>query len=244
MTRLRPETTRARSAWCRAAQIRRVVEILEETHGSPRHGNKDDPFDELMFIILSQMTTQPSFDRVFESFRSKAGGWADLTSVPVKKIAAWIKDAGLSREKAPRLTAIATELCIDFGFPTLEPLRSLGDEEMEAYLLRLPGVGLKTAKCVMMYSFGREVLPADTHVGRLAVRLGMVTPGLSSKALHRDLEAVVPPPLRYSFHVNGLAHGRAFCRSRVPLCGTCPLKDLCPESPRGAAEAPSAARPG
>jgi len=101
-------------------------------------------------------------------------------------------------------------------------------EEAEAYLTSLPGVGIKTAKCVLMYSLGREVLPVDTHVLRVATRLDLVNPDTTRSQAHRLLEAEIPPKDRYAFHVNALAHGRAVCKAREPDCPSCPLKAECP----------------
>lgn len=198
-------------------------------YGSPRLNNKDDPLDELVFILLSQMTTGPSYERVFDRLKVEIPEWKHLLSMELEVLAGLISDAGLSNQKAPRLLALARELDARFGAVTLEPLRELSDEDAEAVLTSLPGVGVKTAKCVLMYAFGRDVLPVDTHVERVSRRLALV-PMTSASRFAAALEAGVPPDCRYDYHVNALAHGRAVCRPLRPRCDVCPLSDLCPSA--------------
>lgn len=205
-----------------------VSQRLHGAYGSPRHGNHDDPVDELVFIMLSQMTTQPSYERVFARLRGVQGGWEEVVALGIGGIRALIGDGGLAGQKAPRLLTTLERIRDDFGSVCLDQLRTWSDSDAESYLTALPGVGIKTARCVLMYSFHRQVLPADTHVTRLAQALGLVPRGAGPVAVHAALEAVVPPAERYSFHVNGLSHGRAVCRARGPRCSSCVLADICP----------------
>jgi endonuclease III len=173
------------------------------------------------------MTTAPSYERVHDRLRRAIGDWNRLVLVPVGKLKRLIRDAGLSSQKAPRLLAIAEKLRTDFGSVTLEPLRHRSDEQALAYLVSLPAVGLKTAKCVLMYSLGRKVLPVDTHLLRLGRRVGLIPAGTQVRLAHHMLEEVVPPRHRYDFHVNGIAHGRSICRARLPRCGNCRIAKFC-----------------
>ena len=206
----------------------RAVKLLAGAYGSPRHGNKRDPLDELVFIVLSQMTTAPSFGRVYDRLKAAPGGWADVARMPLRRLRSMIKDAGLSHQKAPRIKAILRKVATDFGKPSLRRLDLMEDTAAERYLTALPGVGLKTAKCVMMYSLGREVLPVDTHVWRVARRLGLISGAVPYGRVHDALEAVVAPGDRYAFHVNALSHGRAVCSALRPKCRACLLRSLCP----------------
>lgn len=213
-----------------------VVEIsrrLEEVYRSPRHGNKRNPLDELVYIILSQMTTGPSFSRVFCRLKRRVRSWSRLPSLPISVTLSAIKEGGLSRQKAPRLKAIARRLETDFGKVSLSALAGMTDNDAQSYLTSLPGVGVKTAKCVLMYALDRQVLPVDTHVARVSRRLGLLSyREMSQSDIHTSLERVVPPAYRYSYHVNILAHGRKVCRATLPRCTECSLADLCPESHR------------
>lgn len=205
-----------------------MTERLRRLYGSPNHGNKADPLDELVFIILSLMTTGPSFNRAYERLREFSPDWETLLSVTDDALEATIRDAGLSNQKAPRLRAIVRRLQEDFGEVSLDALQTMSDAEAEGYLVSLPGVGVKAAKCVMMYSLGRNVLPVDTHVWRVARRLGLIAPDLPYSRSHRAAEAAVRPADRYSFHVNAVAHGQNLCLALRPRCGSCPLRRMCP----------------
>jgi len=210
---------------------------LKALYNSPRLNNKDDPLDELFFILLSQMTTGPSYERVFDRLREAVSTWDDLANMSVFDLRAVIADAGLVNQKAPRFIEIARRLKRDFGTVTLAPLAAYSDDEAEGYLMSLPGVGRKTAKCVMMYAMGRAVLPVDTHVARVARRLGLIDERTPVGRLHSALEGVIAPELRYDFHVNAIAHGRVVCRAHFPKCSACQISSLCPTG-RGARASP------
>jgi endonuclease-3 len=181
----------------------------------------------LVFIILSQMTTHHSFNRVFNRLRATRG-WGTIASMPIRRLTSLIKDAGLSKQKAPRIKAILRQIKADFGDVTLEPLRAMSDADAYSYLIGLPGVGEKSAKCVLMYSLKRKVLPVDTHGLRVSRRLGLVSEDTTLLNVHHRLEVAVPRRDRYSFHVNVIEHGRKLCLPFRPRCPVCPLKDLCP----------------
>jgi len=206
-----------------------VTGLLKERYGSPRLNNKDDPLDELFFILLSQMTTGPSYERVFARLKASVPDWQALLAIPVDELTALIADAGLANQKAPRMVAIAGALTERFGRVTLDPLRSMDDGEAETLLTSLPGVGVKTAKCVLMYSLGRALLPVDTHVARVSRRLGLAD-ALSDRAFAAAVEGAVPPDCRYDYHVNALQHGRDVCRALRPRCPECPIRSLCPSA--------------
>lgn len=226
MTRITP----TRSADRRRA--RRVTERLERAYASPDHHNKTDPLDELIFIVLSQMTTGPSYERVFDRLKGEHPYWDEILAMPVTHLRRLIKDAGLSRTKAPRIKEILASVKSDFGSLTLEPLRQMDDRAAEAYLTSLPGVGTKTAKCVLMYSLARKVLPVDTHVFRVATRLKLLPSAATLASAHGHLEDAVDPDDRYSFHVNALAHGRQRCLAVHPRCQGCVVRRMCAEATR------------
>ena len=211
----------------RRKRARQSVSLLKQCYRSPLLNNKADPLDELIFIILSQMTTGPSYERVFDRVKAVLPEWQRLTETSVYDLTLLMADAGLSGQRAHRIKQIADQLIQDFGEVSLADLAHSEDEAVLQYLTSLPGVGVKTAKCVMMYSLGRQVLPVDTHTARVAIRLGLVSPG-SAAAIDRNLSVVVPRPLRFDFHVNAVAHGRAVCRSVRPRCDDCVLSSLCP----------------
>ncbi|MGP1394591.1 MAG: endonuclease III domain-containing protein [Inquilinaceae bacterium] len=172
------------------------------------------------------MTTSPSYERVYDRLKATLADWQELLEIRIEELTSIIADAGLATQRAERLKVIAYRLEADFGRVTLTPIAEAADEAVLGYLTALPGVGVKSAKCVMMYSLGRQVLPVDTHTARLAGRLGLI----SSKNLvsaDRELVDVVPPHNRYGFHVNAVAHGREVCRAVRPRCDACVLRRIC-----------------
>ena len=211
----------------RRKRARQSIDLLKARYRSPLLNNKEDPLDELIFIILSQMTTSRSYERVFGRLKAAMPDWRILIETSVPDLASVIADAGLSGQRALRLKQIADRLVYDFGEVSLAGLLNYDDETVQQYLTSLPGVGVKTAKCVMMYSLGRQVLPVDTHTARVGTRIGLVSTG-NAVAIDRDLSEVVPPALRFDFHVNAVAHGRTVCRAIRPRCDDCVLSSLCP----------------
>ena len=173
------------------------------------------------------MTTGPSYKRVYERVKATIPDWNALLDMSVSELKTLIADAGLSGQRATRLKLIAARLMQDFGKVSLDQLLDYDDESAQRYLTSLPGVGIKSAKCVLMYSLDRKVLPVDTHTARIAHRLGLVS---TCNAIGADeqLSAVIPANLRFDFHVNAVAHGRAICRARSPRCNDCVLSSICP----------------
>ena len=199
---------------------------LKESYGSPFLNNKSDPLDELVFILLSQMTGSVSYERVYDRVKSEIPDWELLIEIPVSKLENLITEAGLFRHRATRLKHIAKRLSKDFGKVSLDALFDYDNEDAQDYLMSLPGIGVKSAKCVLMYSLGRQVLPVDTHTARVAYRLGLVSSN-EPLVVDKEISVVVPRELRFDFHVNAVAHGRAICEARKPRCDSCVLFSLC-----------------
>lgn len=195
---------------------------LHNVYGSPSHANKENPMDELIFIVLSQMTTHKALVRVYDRLKSEYDDWQGLSVTSISKLKDLIRNAGLADRRAAQIKTIAVKIKKEFGSVNLESLRLWSDPEVERYLVSLPGVGVKTAKCVMLFSLGRKVLPVDTHVSRIARRLGLVSSHNNS-----HLEEIVAPKDRYRFHVNMVAHGRTTCRAVRPRCMDCCLQTVC-----------------
>jgi endonuclease III len=193
-------------------------------------GNKSDPLDELFFIILTTMTQYGPME-IFDELQREFPSWdallGDDAEVRLRDV---IARGGLVNQKAPQILAIARQLHADFGSVTLEPLRELDDARCEAYLRSLPRVGKKVARCVMMYSLGRQVLPVDAHVLRVSKRVGLLPSEMSWAKAHDAIEDVVAPDLRFALHVGLVEHGRTVCTYRNPKCDECILRAnaLCP----------------
>ena len=184
-----------------------------------------------MLTVLSQNTSDVNRDRAFAALRERFPIWEALAAARPEEVADAIRPGGLANTKAPRLLAILREIREREGSLDLGWMHEASDEEVRAYLLSLPGVGPKTAACVLAFSLDRPALPVDTHVFRVAGRLGYLPPRSGAAAAHAILEELVPPKLRVSMHVGLIRLGREICKAGRPLCEECPLNDLCPTAP-------------
>ena len=207
-------------------QIVAIIARLEQAYGTLRHGNKEDPLDELIYIKLSQQTNEPKFRSLYESLQRAYPCWVGLEKASPEDLAAILRPGGLAQQRARDLRALVVRITQDNGRLDLSWLRDVPESEAISYLLSLPGVGLKTAYCVAMYALGSDVIPVDIHVQRISERLGFLPLRLSEKKKHRLLNEIIPPGKRYSYHVNCVSHGRMICR-KVPLCTQCYIRDFC-----------------
>ena len=204
----------------------RVAAALALEHGTADLGNRADPVEELVWIPLTRQTHRQNSLRCWQRIVD-LGGPAALLEIREEELAVLLKDGGFSRQKARWVKQSLAMIVERFGRLSLEATASWSDEEVEGFLVTLPGIKLKSARCVMMYSLGRQVLPVDTHLRRLAERLGWVAQGLSEKRVHQELEAMVPGELRHALHVNAIWHGRQVCRALRPRCGECVVRASC-----------------
>jgi endonuclease III len=200
-------------------------------YGNNRHFNKSNPLDELLFIILSAQTESYSYLETFISLRKKFPTKTSLLKASRRSIEAAIKNGGLAKKKSIQISSALKKIYADTGKLSLNFLSKWDDEKVEEYLTSLPGIGLKSARCIMMYSLARQVLPVDTHVWRISRRLGLV-PGVPKPTprMERKLEAKIPNDIRYTLHVNMVSHGREICTPYWPKCDRCMLADICPSA--------------
>lgn len=227
----------------RFPNVRRVAELLDSEYKMSRLGNKTNPLDELAFVLLSIRTSESKYQEVYEAFKQRFPRWAEVAEASLPDIAKVISLGGLARQKARHLRAIARKLRRDFGRVTLKPLRDYSTEAAEEYLCSLPGVGIKTARCVLMYALGRPVFPADSHCLRIMARLGWIESRAASYREYSEMaqgsdrvtsyiadaaQQGLPPELRHPLQVYFVQHGRQICRPR-PFCGDCVLREVCPQ---------------
>lgn len=202
---------------------------LRVEHRTRSLGNKADPLDELVFIQLSIRTREEAYHTGYDALSRAVGGeWGRLLELPEEELVAAIAGAGMGRIKIDRLRNQMARIRDRFGEVSLDPLRQVSDAEAEEFLVSLPGVGPKAARCVMMYSLGRKVFPVDSHCRRIMDRLGYLPAGIDRKKAHDILQEKVPPPLRPSLHINFVHHGKSICVPGTPRCEICPISDLCP----------------
>src|ERR1039457_3887909 len=192
-----------------------VAAALKKHYHDFNHYNLKEPLDELQFIICSTRTDEGSYRSTFRSLKETFPTHLRIAEASAEYIARPIASGGLSNQKAKAIRNLFDVIVGKFGEPTLKPLRKMCDKDAEAFLLSLQGVGKKVARCVLMYSLGRQVFPVDTHCWRIARRIGCVRPTQKDKhCAPRDmdrLQSKIPPELRYSLHVNMISLGREIC---------------------------------
>lgn len=218
-----------------ATAWRQLLSPLEELYGTVLRdplplGNKADPVDEIVYILLTLMTrSQPRIDRAYDGLRSLApDSWPQLLERNPDEVRRVLRPLGFVERRTNQLLTLLADPLIGSEGVASRTLAELDDDALIATLTALPGVGVKSAKCVAMYSLGRQVLPVDVHVARVAQRLGYLPAGLTLEQADRTLEPQVPPELRFDVHVLFVRHGRVTCRKPSPRCEACPLAPTCP----------------
>lgn len=208
-------------------KIEQAIRLLNREYGQPAPRRRLDPLSELIATILSQNTSDLNSGRAFDSLVSAFGSWDRVADAAVEEIAATIVHGGLSRVKAPRIKAILETVRRERGSLDLDFLKDMPLDDAIRWLESLPGVGPKTAACVLLFSLGRPAFPVDTHVYRVSRRLGLIHNGVSAVKAHEVLEKLVPEEDVYRFHMNLVAHGRRVCRAQRPRCRGCILMEVC-----------------
>ncbi len=190
------------------------------------------PLDELVLTVLSQSTNDRNRDVAFLRLRDRFGSWEQVRDAPLEAVEEAIRPGGISRVKSARIQAILRAI----GEPlSLDWMRDAELADAREALCELPGVGRKTAACVLLFSFGAPDVPVDTHVSRVGIRLHLLRPGAGFEELHEQMLALCPPGAELELHVNMLRHGRRTCHARAPACERCALARMCP-SRRGLGE--------
>jgi endonuclease-3 len=212
--------------------VRQIHRRLKRRFGPLDPPRRLDPLEELIVTVLSQNTSDVNRDRAYAALRRRYSTWEDLAEADEVELAEVIRPGGLARTKSPRILAILREIRErEGGSLDLSWMRRSSPAKVREYLTSLPGVGPKTAACVLAFSLGRAALPVDTHVYRVSRRLGFFDQRTDAARAHAVMEAAVPPALRVRMHVGLIRLGRQICRAGRPRCEVCPLQDLCPTAP-------------
>ncbi|OAI39622.1 hypothetical protein AYO38_07365 [bacterium SCGC AG-212-C10] len=205
-----------------------TLDRLGALYGEPQHTPSGAPLAELVLTVLSQNTADTNSGRAFVQLLRRYASWEDVAAAPVEDVIATIQNGGLAQQKGPRIQAILRAVQERSPGWDLSFLAELPLEEARAWLRALPGVGPKTAACVLLFALGLPAMPVDTHVERVAKRLELIPAKATPEQAHVLLEALVAPEQYYRFHMLFIKHGRRLCKARGPLCGACPLREECP----------------
>jgi len=207
--------------------------LLRQEYGEPEWVPNKDPIGTLVQTVLSQNTSDSNSGRAYKSLRDAFPAWESLLKSDVEAVAESIKWGGLNRVKAARIKQIIRLIAEKRGAVTLNFLEKMSMQDSEKWLLELPGVGLKTARCVQLFSLGMPALPVDTHVLRVSKRLGIIGGSAAADEAHRLLQERVKPGDVYHFHILMIMHGRKVCHARTPDCPHCVLRGHCDYHSRG-----------
>jgi endonuclease-3 len=218
----------------------RIRERLREVYGIPLMRPHGDPIAELILTVLSQSTNDRNRDVAYLRLRERMASWAQVRDAPLAEVEEAIRPGGISKVKSARIQAILRAISDDPGPPeasaatesaddlSLDWLHEVPIAQARDYLVSLPGVGRKTAACVLLFAFGLHDVPVDTHVSRVGMRLRLLRPGAPFEELHDQMLALTPLGQELELHVNLLRHGRRTCHARSPVCAECALARMCP----------------
>ena len=217
----------ARAAWKAPsrARVARLRERLAELYGVPVAQPHGDPLAELVLTVLSQSTNDRNRDVAYLRLRERWASWEAVRDAPLQEVEEAIRPGGISKVKSARIQAILSAI----GEPLeLDWMRDVPVGRSQAYLCALPGVGRKTAACVLLFAFGLRDVPVDTHVSRVGTRLGLLRPKAPFQELHDAIVALTPAGAELELHLNLLRHGRRTCHAQRPECAECALVRMCP----------------
>jgi endonuclease III len=229
-------------------RVRAVRNRLRAVYGVPRMAPHGDPLAELILTVLSQSTNDRNRDVAYLRLRARLPSWEAVRDAPLAVVEEAIRPGGISKVKSARIQRILTTIAqAPPRVPAHRPDSAEDSRDVRAshelaldwlataplgeardYLTGLPGVGRKTAACVLLFAYGRHDVPVDTHVSRVATRLRLLRPEAPFEELHDQMLALTPPGEELELHVNLLRHGRRTCHARSPACAECALARMCP----------------
>jgi endonuclease-3 len=232
--------------------VRAIRDRLRAVYAIPLAKPHGHPIAELVLTVLSQSTNDRNRDVAYLGLRQRFSGWEAVRDAPVDEIEAAIRPGGISKVKSVRIKAILQAITESSqpddsraarlseagrraggrreGELSLDWLPELTVPEAQHYLTSLPGVGRKTAACVLLFALGMRDIPVDTHVSRVGTRLRMFRAGAPFEELHDTMLKITPPGEELELHLNLLRHGRRTCYARRPNCAGCALRRMCPSA--------------
>ena len=205
-----------------------VVDALSPEYGPFHWEPRYDPASELVYTILSQHTSDINSERAFDNLMATFGSLEAIAAADVADIEDAIRRAGLFRVKAPRIKQVLNEVYDEVGSFDLSFLAEMPLDEAKDWLKCFNGIGPKTAAIILCFSLGLPAMPVDTHIYRVAKRLGLIGKKVTADQAHDILEPMVPPEDVFAFHLHLINHGRQVCKAINPRCGSCVLADRCP----------------
>jgi endonuclease-3 len=218
-------------AWKRptSRRVRAVRDRLRLVYGIPGWKAHGHPIAELILTVLSQSTNDRNRDVAYLRLRERLETWEEVRDAPVDEVEEAIRPGGISKVKSARIKSILQAI-EPHDEISLAGLAQMTVPQAQEYLTALPGVGRKTAACVLLFALGMRDIPVDTHVSRVGTRLGLFRPKAPFEEMHDEMLAITPEGQELEFHINLLRHGRRTCHARKPECGACALQRMCPSA--------------
>ncbi len=213
------------------AKIDRILRALEDEIGRPEREVSGDPVGEIVGTILSQNTTSANSRKAYGQLVEVFPTWAAVRDASREELVDVIRPAGLAETKSATILNVLRALPAPDGQPSLDHIGDMNNDDATAHLVAFNGVGVKTATCVLVFALGRDVCPVDTHVHRVANRLGLVETKTPDRT-YAALGSVIPDGKAYAAHVLFVGFGRRVCKARKPLCNVCPVFDECAHDER------------
>jgi endonuclease III len=209
-------------------KVANICRVLSSYYPETRLSNKKNPLLEAIFILLSSQTDEGKYIHTWRNFRAKYPRIEDAERASKKDIYKQIQGGGLGAWKAARIHKLLKTVKEKYGNLSLSSLKKLDNKGLEKELISLDGIGIKSARCIMMYSFNRHVFPIDTHALRIIKRIGFRVPNYSkrSRKFADFVQEQVPNKYRTALHIKLVQHGRKICKTK-PHCGICPIIRSC-----------------
>ncbi|RLI98760.1 MAG: endonuclease III [Candidatus Aenigmatarchaeota archaeon] len=183
-----------------------------------------DPFKIIVGVIISQNTIESNTFKAYNELERRIGVEVEkLANADIKDIEESIKVAGLQDSKARAIKTLAERIKNELNGDLSNILKDYN--KARNWLTSIPGIGVKTAD-VLLANMGASVLPVDTHIKRIAIRLGLAEKK-SYEHIRKNLERIFRPSIRLEAHLLLIKLGREICKARNPQCKSCPLRDIC-----------------
>ena len=207
----------------------RVCDTLEEIWGMGKkeHDFLKDPLEGLIQTILSQNTNDKNRDRAYTALIKRFPHWEEVLAAREEDVQGTIAVAGLSKVKSRYIRQTLECIKKSFGKCSLEDLKNWPCQKIRDFLEKMPGIGPKTAACVLLFQCDCPAFPVDTHVTRVSIRLGIAEKGDTTRKIEERFRSFLPQERFLEVHLNIIKHGRHVCLSRKPRCLECPLSSLC-----------------
>ena len=202
---------------------------LNELYGIQEIYGRRDPMHELIGTILSHRTTFRDEEKAYQAMWERFGSWEAIRDAPLDELTDALKPVRYPEVKAPYIQQTLARIIAEQGRANIDFLADWSTEEALAWLTRLPGVGPKTSTLLLLFTFGKPVLPADTHVHRVSQRVGLIGPKVSAEKAHHLLLSYLPADAKvlFNFHKHFYWHGQRICTWQAPRCGDCVLRNMC-----------------